>query len=285
MDACSCFQFDAVFTPGTQAEVFEDCADLVQSAIDGYNVTMFAYGQTGTGKTFTMYGPDDPADRVPGSEGAAPRTIQELFRVIEQGRSRFIYTVTASMLELYQNDLVDLLSKGNPAAAKSKLNVRQEKSGLVVVDNLSEETCESAEELTALLEHGNTQRTVAATEMNSASSRSHLLLIVKIVSVNRETKEQLRGKILLCDLAGSERLAKSMATVDNAKEAIEINKSLTALGDVIEALTKSHGSKGAQKTVIPYRNHKLTQLMQDSLGGTSKTLMLVNCSPANSNLD
>merc|ERR1719316_2076348 len=102
--------------------------------------------------------------------------------------------------------------------------------------------------------------------------------MIRIVSVNKETKEQLKGKIVLCDLAGSERLSKSLATGDVAKEAIEINKSLTALGDVIEALTK--GQKA-----IPYRNHKLTQLMQDSLGGSSKTLMFVNCSPANSNID
>jgi hypothetical protein len=265
------FQFDSVFTPGTQAEVFEDCTDLVQSAVDGYNVTMFAYGQTGAGKTFTMYG-------SPGQEGAAPRTIKEVFRVIENGRDRFTYTVMGSMLELYRNDLVDLLCKGDPKASKSKLNVRQEKSGLVVVENLTEEACETAKELEDLLERGGAQRSVAATAMNSESSRSHLVLMIKIVSVNRETKEQLRGKIVLCDLAGSERLAKSMATGDVAKEAIEINKSLTALGDVIEALTKGQKS-------IPYRNHKLTQLMQDSLGGSSKTLMFVNCSPASSNLD
>merc|ERR1719373_836387 len=114
--------------------------------------------------------------------------------------------------------------------------------------------------------------------MNSESSRSHLVLIITIVSVNKETKSQLRGKILICDLAGSERLKKSMATAEKQKEAIEINKSLTALGDVIEALTQRHKQ-------VPYRNHKLTQLMQDSLGGTAKTLMFVNCSPASSNLD
>lgn len=114
--------------------------------------------------------------------------------------------------------------------------------------------------------------------MNDKSSRSHLILIIKIVSVNRETKDQLVGKMLLCDLAGSERLKKSQVEDDAQKEAIEINKSLTALGDVIEALTK--GSKQ-----IPHRNHKLTQLLQDSLGGTAKTLMFVNISPAGSNED
>lgn len=262
------FQFDAVFDPGTQEEIFDDCRDLVQSAADGYNVTLFAYGQTGAGKTFTMAG-------TPNEPGVAPRTIQEIYRVIDKGKDRFNYTVMASMLELYRNELVDLLVKGK---ALQKLNLRQDKAGLIIVEGLTEECCKDARELEIVLERGNQMRTVAATAMNSESSRSHLILIIKIVSVNRQTKEQITGKVLICDLAGSERLKKSQVTADNQKEAIEINKSLTALGDVIEALTKS------QKQ-IPYRNHKLTQLMQDSIGGTAKTLMFVNCSPANSNLD
>merc|ERR1712217_577676 len=113
--------------------------------------------------------------------------------------------------------------------------------------------------------------------MNTESSRSHLVLLIRILSVNVETKQQVRGKILICDLAGSERLKKSLAGPKEQQEAIEINRSLTALGDVISALT-------TRQKVIPYRNHKLTQLMQDSLGGTAKTLMFVNCSPATSNL-
>lgn len=266
------FAFDAVFTPGTQEEVFEDCRDLVQSAADGYNVTMFAYGQTGAGKTFTMYG-------TKGNEGTAPRTIHEIYRVCEQGSDRFTYTVMGSMLELYCNAIVDLLAKGNPNQSKAKLNIRQEKNGAVYMEGLTEEQCNTAEELMAMMDRGNDQRTVAATAMNSESSRSHLVLLIKIISVNKETKETLKGKMLMCDLAGSERLKKSEVTEHQQKEAIEINRSLTALGDVIEALTK--GGKG----VVPYRNHKLTQLMQDSLGGTAKTLMFVNCSPASSNLD
>eukprot|EP00429_Kryptoperidinium_foliaceum_P047131 CAMPEP_0176106506 /NCGR_PEP_ID=MMETSP0120_2-20121206/53448_1 /TAXON_ID=160619 /ORGANISM="Kryptoperidinium foliaceum, Strain CCMP 1326" /LENGTH=1202 /DNA_ID=CAMNT_0017440629 /DNA_START=57 /DNA_END=3665 /DNA_ORIENTATION=+ len=265
------FCFDAVFTPGTQDEIFEDCKDLVQSAVDGYNVTLFAYGQTGAGKTFTMAG-------VPGQLGVSPRTITELYRVIEQGKARYNYTVMGSMLELYRQDLVDLLSKGNPAACKSKLNVRVEKSGFVMVEHLTSEQCDTAEQLEALLERGTKARAVAATAMNSESSRSHLVLMIQIISVNKETKDQLRAKILIVDLAGSERLKKSQTTADAQKESIEINKSLTALGDVIEALTKN-------SKVIPYRNHKLTQLMQDSLGGSAKTLMFVNCSPASSNED
>jgi hypothetical protein len=254
--------------------VFEDCRDLVQSAVDGYNVTMFAYGQTGSGKTYTMYGAE-------GNEGAAPRTIRELFQVIEKGRDRFDYKVEASMLELYRNDLVDLLNVGKGVRA-NKLNVKHDpKTNVVQIENLTSEECSCPADLTNILERGNEQRKVAATEMNSESSRSHLVFLVRILSTNKETQEKFRGKILLCDLAGSERLKKSQVDDEGQKEAIEINKSLTALGDVISSLTQAQ-KKGV---VIPYRNHKLTQLMQDSLGGTAKTLMFVNCSPAASNLD
>jgi len=265
------FKFDAVFTPGTQDEIFEDCRDLVQSAVDGYNVTIFAYGQTGAGKTFTMAG-------VPGQLGVSPRTIREVFDVIQRGKDRFEYTVMGSMLELYKTELVDLLVKGNPAATKAKLQIRLDKTGNVTVEHLTEEEVHCVEDLDALVERGTSARAVAATAMNSESSRSHLVMIVKIVSFNKQTKEKLQGKMLIVDLAGSERLKKSMTSDNAQKESIEINKSLTALGDVIEALTKHQKS-------IPHRNHKLTQLMQDALGGTAKTLMFVNCSPANSNFE
>mmetsp|Transcript_18798 Transcript_18798/g.36212 ORF Transcript_18798/g.36212 Transcript_18798/m.36212 type:complete len:258 (+) Transcript_18798:2-775(+) len=234
---------------------------------------MFAYGQTGAGKTFTMYG-------VPGMLGTAPRTIDEVFRVTEKGKDRFDFTILGSMMELYNSELVDLLVPiDNPKSKNKKLNVRLDKNNVVVVEHLIDEECQSASQLMEALERGNAQRTVAATAMNSESSRSHLVFVIKIVSVNKETKAQLRGKILLVDLAGSERLKKSQVEAHMQKEAIEINKSLTALGDVIEALTRG------EKKNVPYRNHKLTQLMQDSLGGTAKTLMFVNCSPASSNVD
>jgi hypothetical protein len=231
---------------------------------------------------------------VPGMEGTAPRTIQELYRLIDLQRDRINFTVMASMMELYRNDLIDLLipkaelkkmrpqtSTGGFGGGKSdemKLNVRLDKNGAVQIEHLREEECSCAEELSKLLERGNQQRTVSATKMNEESSRSHLMLVIRIVSVNRQTRQQIQGKILLCDLAGSERLKKSEVSGDLQKEAIEINKSLTALGDVIENLVK--GSPH-----IPYKNHKLTQVMSDALGGTSKTLMFVNCSPALSNMD
>merc|ERR1719420_1181794 len=134
-----------------------------------------------------------------------------------------------------------------------------------------------AAELQEFLKRGMSQRTVAATALNVSSSRSHLIFTIKIACENHQTGDTTQGKILLCDLGGSERLKKSEATNERAKEAIEINKSLTALGYVIEAVVKG------QKQV-PYRNHKLTQIMQDSIGGSAKTLMFVNCSPATSNI-
>merc|ERR1712032_1762330 len=146
------------------------------------------------------------------------------------------------------------------------------------MENLTEEECHSQQQLSDLLERGNQQRSVASTAMNTDSSRSHLVFSVKILTVNKQTLERQRGKIAICDLAGSERLKKSESIGDRQKEAIEINKSLTALGDVIEALTKDHRS-------IPYRNHKLTQILQDSLGGSAKVLIFVNCSPASSNCE
>lgn len=281
------FAFDAVFFPGTQEEIFEDLRHLVQSAWDGYNVTIFAYGQTGAGKTHTMYG-------IPGQEGTAPRTIREIYDLIERHGEHHEHTVYASMMELYNNELVDLLYDRSPQRRSSlprrdsldigqkpelpRLTVQTEKSGEVNIENLTEALCPSWQELHSILERGAAQRRVAATAMNAESSRSHLLLTVRIVRVDRSTGQRVQGKIMMCDLAGSERIKKSYATGERQKEAIEINKSLTAIGDVMEALTS--GQKH-----VPYKNHKLTQVLQDSLGGTSKTLMFVNCSPASSNLE
>lgn len=285
------FCFDAVFSPGSQQEVFEDCQDLVQSALDGYNITTFAYGQTGAGKTFTMYG-------VPGNEGIMQRMAREVFARIDAERNRFEATVTASIMELYQNEIVDLLA-ARPASprewspAKTGQEARRKsfssasnklapqfdpKTGLVRVENLTEELCDTPETLLAVFERGISFRSVSATALNSKSSRSHLMASIRISRVNIETQALTQAKIMMCDLAGSERVKKSEAAGEVLREAIEINKSLSALGDVMAALT-------TQQKHIPYKNHKLTQLMQDAIGGTSKTLMLVNCSPASSNFE
>jgi len=275
------FQFDSVFdSNSTQDEVFSDCRDLVQSAVDGYNVTIFAYGQTGAGKTHTMYGNvEDP--------GLAPRSISALFDVIrkEEKAGTKQFRIKAYMIEVYKQDIIDLLTP--PAAKNTAPSNVKEKSlevkrdvgrGIMFVDGVTERQVSNPQELQAILVEGEKRRHVTATKMNSASSRSHLLLSIIVECTVKDPEQVIYGKITLCDLAGSERPKKSEVVGDALKEAIEINKSLSALGDVISALTT--GAKS-----VPYRNHKLTMLMQDSLGGSAKTLMFVNCSPAASNVE
>ncbi|CAD7956770.1 unnamed protein product [Amoebophrya sp. A25] len=278
------FTFDAAHFPGTQEEIFEDTKDLVQSAFDGYNVTVFAYGQTGAGKTHTMTGKaEDP--------GVVPRSCKEVFRIIDENSDRFIHTVSLHMIELYCANFTDLLlsgkgKKGGPGAVKApEIKIRREKDGTVTIDGAEEKQLLSATAMENAIASGFGRRAVASTAMNAESSRSHLITVVKLCSVNKETKQKTCGKLLMCDLAGCERIAKSQVTGQGQKEAIEINKSLTALGDVIEALTRAPAGGKNTAAVIPYRNHLLTQLMQDSLGGSAKTLMFMNCSPASSNVD
>lgn len=273
------FTFDGVFAAGRQEEVFEECKDLVQSTVDGHNVTIFAYGQTGAGKTYTLHG-------TPQEEGIAGRAISELFQILKRfqqsSNAARSFMVSASMFELYRNRLVDLLrrpekrAKSPPCSppCSPKLSLRSSESGLQV-DNLAEEEVEDATQLKRLLSRGLAARSTAPNALNAESSRSHLIFTIKVTSTDGQNP--LSGKLVLCDLGGSERLKKSEATGEHLKEAIEINRSLTALGDVIEAVAE-------RKRQVPYRNHKLTQLLQDSLGGTSKTLMFVNCSPARCNL-
>jgi len=269
------FQFDSVFEENTsQDEVFADCRELVQSAVDGYNVTIFAYGQTGSGKTHTMYGSQqDP--------GLAPRSIKALFEVInqEQKVGTKTFKVKAYMVEIYKQDILDLLRPADCSSAlkKTSLEVKRDAGrGMMFIDGVTERTVANPQELQALLQEGEKKRHVTATAMNSASSRSHLVISIVVQCMVKDPEQVIYGKITLVDLAGSERPKKSEVVGDALKEAIEINKSLSALGDVISALTS--GAK-----TVPYRNHKLTLLMQDSLGGSAKTLMFVNCSPAASN--
>jgi hypothetical protein len=268
------FIFDSIFdSRATQEDVFADCKDLVQSAVDGYNVTVFAYGQTGAGKTHTMYGTsEDP--------GLAPLSIKALFETIrkEEKTGQKSFKVKAYMVELYKQDLIDLLDERGQDNKKSLEVKRDVGRGQMFIDGVTERAVHTPQELKALLLEGERKRHVTSTKMNSSSSRSHLLLTIIIECTVKQPEQVIVGKITLCDLAGSERPKKSEVTGEALKEAIEINKSLSALGDVMDALTKGHKQ-------VPYRNHKLTMLMQDSIGGSAKTLMFVNCSPAQSNAD
>jgi kinesin family protein C2/C3 len=257
------FIFDRVFSPdngGSQAEVFEECRDLVESAVDGHNVTIFAYGQTGAGKTYTMLGTD-------GQEGVAFRVISDLFWLADCMRQDHRVEVCATMVEMYNNRLFDLgIGAGGRGGALGPREALRDGEVL-------ETPVQSASELQSLLVRGLAQRAVGANAFNIVSSRSHFVFGIHVTTTNCETGEAWRGKILLCDLGGAERLKRSDVTGDRQKEAIEINKSLTALGDVIEAITK-------KQPAVPYRNHRLTRLLQDSVGGAAKTVMFVNCSPA-----
>jgi hypothetical protein len=265
------FEFDHVFAPGSQAEMFEDCQDLIEAAFDGRNATIFAYGQTGSGKTHTMYG-------SPRSEGVAPRTIDHLFGIIEERSGSSCTTVLASMVDVYNNRLVDLLAPDRRFnSSRPRLAVRLAAEGDVRVDGLSERVVASAAELRALFASGLSRRVVAPGIMNAVSSRSHLLFTIKVVHASPQTGETLNGKIILCDLGGREQLKQSPLSGDRKKETIELNKALSALGNVFEAVAK-------KQEQVPYRDHLLTRLMQDSIGGTAKTLMFLNCSPALANV-
>ncbi|GAB2254215.1 hypothetical protein Droror1_Dr00022024 [Drosera rotundifolia] len=253
----------------SQEEVFEDTKYLVQSAVDGYNVCIFAYGQTGSGKTYTIYGSDD-------NPGLTPRATSELFNIIKREQKKFSFSLQVYMVELYQDTLVDLLLPRN--AKRLKLEVKKDSKGLVCVENVTIASISTYAELRSIIQRGSEQRHTSGTRMNEESSRSHLILSIVIESTNLQTQSVTRGKLSFVDLAGSERVKKSGSAGNQLKEAQSINKSLSAFGDVISAL-----SSGAQH--IPYRNHMLTMLMSDSLGGNAKTLMFVNVSPSKSNLD
>lgn len=262
--------YDRVFDAyTTQEDVFEDTKYLVQSAVDGYNVCIFAYGQTGSGKTFTIYGAEN-------NPGLTPRATSELFRVIKRDGNKYSFDLKAYMVELYQDNLVDLLLPKN--ATRQKLEIKKDSKGVVTVENVTLVNISSYEELRAIIARGSERRHTAGTNMNDESSRSHLILSIIIESTNLQSQSYARGKLSFVDLAGSERVKKSGSAGKQLKEAQSINKSLSALADVISALS----SDGQH---IPYRNHKLTMLMSDSLGGNAKTLMFVNVSPAESNLE
>lgn len=261
-----------VFTPSDpQDKVFAETKYLVQSACDGYNVCIFAYGQTGSGKTFTIYGSESDS-------GLTPRAIKELFRIIEKSANKFSFSVRLYMLELYQDTLMDLLVRKQDKGA-TRLDIKKDsRTGMVTVPGAMVVEVTSATQLMNEIAEGQKSRHVSSTQMNRESSRSHLIMSVLLESTNLQTQAVTHGKLSFVDLAGSERIKKSGSVGEQMREAQAINKSLSALGDVISALASEQGH-------IPFRNHKLTMLMSDSLGGNAKTLMFVNVSPTDSNLD
>ncbi|RLN98104.1 hypothetical protein BBJ28_00005922 [Nothophytophthora sp. Chile5] len=268
------FEFDHVFQQdSTQEQVFEQTRALVVSALDGFNVCIFAYGQTGSGKTHTMEGPE--SDR-----GVNFRALRELFTIRDErmAAGNFECSLKLSILEVYNETIVDLLegggqAGGQPAAAAvaKGLDVRVGKTG-VYVENLIDVEVFNEGDVLDLMKLGHSHRSVGSHDVNEHSSRSHLVLSITLeTGFNGEARRRV-SKLHLIDLAGSERVSKTAASGQRLKEAQNINRSLSALGDVIAAL-------GASSKHVPYRNSKLTFLLQDSLSGNSKVLMFVNVSP------
>lgn len=263
------FDFDKAFQPNsTQQEVFEEVKPLATSVLDGYNVCIFAYGQTGSGKTFTMTGSD-------ANPGLNTRVLRELFQIRDHRKEEVEISISLSVSEIYNEMIKDLF---NPDSAKTKkLDVKQNSDGTNSVPGLTERQVNSVEEVLKYMKEAQSNRTVMATDMNDESSRSHSIVQVKTTNVNRKDKTQYLGKINLIDLAGSENVNKSGVQGQGMREAQNINKSLLALGDVVASLQSKSGH-------VSYRNSKLTMMLKDSLGGDSKTMMIVQCSPAQSNV-
>jgi kinesin family protein 3/17 len=269
------FTFDTVFDWNcTQTEVYSMTArEIVDGVLQGYNGTVFAYGQTGTGKSFSMEGIRD----VPELRGIIPMSFDHIFGYIKNAGVGTQFLVRASYLELYNEEVRDLLNiKGK------KLEIKERSDTGVYVKDLSTFVVENVEEMDQLMSVGNKNRSTGYTDMNANSSRSHSIFTITVeASEENELGEQhiRAGKLHLVDLAGSERQSKTNATGDRLKEAMKINLSLSALGNVISALVDGKSSH------IPYRDSKLTRLLQDSLGGNSKTLMVATMSPASYNYD
>ncbi|CAL1704433.1 unnamed protein product [Somion occarium] len=265
------FTFDRVFPPGTQQhEVFDyGVKDIVKDVLDGYNGTVFAYGQTGSGKTFTMMGADIDDPEL---KGLIPRITEQIFQSIVESDAHLEYLVKVSYMEIYLERIRDLLAPQN-----DNLQVHEEKSKGVYVKNLSDYYVSSAREVYEIMRQGGAARVVSSTNMNAESSRSHSIFLITINQKNTETGAQKSGNLYLVDLAGSEKVGKTGASGQTLEEAKKINKSLSALGMVINALTDSKAKH------IPYRDSKLTRILQESLGGNSRTTLIINCSPSSYN--
>uniref|UniRef100_A0A804ISL6 Kinesin-like protein n=1 Tax=Musa acuminata subsp. malaccensis TaxID=214687 RepID=A0A804ISL6_MUSAM len=263
------FKFNKVFgSTATQEQVFLDTRPLVRSVLDGYNVCIFAYGQTGSGKTYTMTGPESATEK---EWGVNYRALNDLFQISLSRRDTYLYEVGVQMVEIYNEQVRDLLGHGSSQKKTLGVLTTSQPNGLAVPD-ASMLPVKATSDVLDLMQIGHGNRAVSATTLNERSSRSHSILTVHVRGTDLKTGTTLRGSLHLVDLAGSERVDRSEVTGDRLKEAQHINKSLSALGDVIFALS--------QKTAhVPYRNSKLTQVLQSSLGGHAKTLMFVQINP------
>ncbi|XP_019856886.1 PREDICTED: kinesin heavy chain-like isoform X2 [Amphimedon queenslandica] len=264
------FQYDSVLRhDSTQEQVYTATAQpLVKDVLSGYNATIFAYGQTSSGKTHTMEGDLDDVN----TRGIIPRIIYDLFDQIYEMDSNLEFHIKVSYFELYMEKVRDLLD-----ITKVNLPIHENKQKVPYVKGVTERFVTIPEEVLATIEEGKSNRHVSVTNMNAHSSRSHAIFLISIKQVHKETQKTLTGKLFLVDLAGSEKVEKTNAQGLTLDEAKTINKSLLALSNVISKL--SEGSKSH----IPYRDSKLTRVLQESLGGNARTTLIICCSPSGSN--
>ncbi len=253
----------------TQQEIYDySSKELVESVLEGFNATIFAYGQTSSGKTYTMEGDLDNPEK----EGIVPRMIRHVFHNILISNGDIEFIVKMSMIEIYMEKIHDLIDLN-----KSNLAIRETKEKEIYIEDLSEHYVSNEEDLLNLVKLGSENRTVHSTNMNQYSSRSHTIVILTIHQKNTKTLEAKKGKLYLVDLAGSEKISKTGSTGLTLEEGKIINKSLSTLGMVINALTDGKSSH------IPYRESKLTRVLQESLGGNAKTCLIITCSPSQYN--
>ncbi|WMV57882.1 hypothetical protein MTR67_051267 [Solanum verrucosum] len=289
------FKFNKVYNPAaTQADVYSDIQPLIQSVLDGYNVCIFAYGQTGSGKTYTMTGPDKATEE---NWGVNYRALNDIFRISQTRVNTFTFEITVQMMEIYNEQVCDLLSSDGSARKYpfiycmtiSDLHITciwltvflnlhtlgivstPQPNGLAVPE-ASMHTVNKTSDVLNLMDIGLRNRHRGSTAMNERSSRSHSVVTIHVRGMDIKSGSSMRSSLHLVDLAGSERVDRSEVTGDRLKEAQHINKSLSALGDVIYALAQKNAH-------VPYRNSKLTQVLQTSLGGQAKTLMFVQLNP------
>ncbi|EOO01454.1 putative kinesin heavy chain protein [Phaeoacremonium minimum UCRPA7] len=270
-EAQGSFTFDRVFDMSCkQSDIFDfSIRSTVEDILNGYNGTVFAYGQTGAGKSYTMMGTSIDDDE---GRGVIPRIVEQIFDSIMSSPGTIEYTVRVSYMEIYMERIRDLLQPQN-----DNLPVHEEKNRGVYVKGLLEIYVSSVQEVFEVMRRGGNARAVAATNMNQESSRSHSIFVITITQKNVETGSAKSGQLYLVDLAGSEKVGKTGASGQTLEEAKKINKSLSALGMVINSLTDGKSSH------IPYRDSKLTRILQESLGGNSRTTLIINCSPSSYN--
>ncbi|XP_037834085.1 kinesin-like protein KIF21A isoform X2 [Kryptolebias marmoratus] len=300
------FTFDYLFDMDSQQDtIYDTCTEkLIEGCFEGYNATVFAYGQTGSGKTYTM-GTGFDVNIVEEELGIIPRAVHHLYKGIEkrrqaaqeQGRSAPEFKINAQFLELYNEEVLDLFDSARDMKQKSLIKIHEDANGGIYTVGVTTRTVSSEAEMMQCLKLGALSRTTASTQMNVQSSRSHAIFTIHLCQVrvcasdNQENEnenkvsngnaemdeyETLTAKFHFVDLAGSERLKRTGATGDRAKEGISINCGLLALGNVISAL----GDRSKRTSHVPYRDSKLTRLLQDSLGGNSQTVMIACISPS-----